>query len=63
MTFTIHFGPWLWTVVALISGFIVLVIDEKKNGGGFLPMPGLLTFVGLGLWLSIPFVWLGWWLR
>lgn len=60
MTIHLTLGPGLYSIIAFVVGLLLLVTDEPQ--GSFLPVFGWRSFVGLLLWLSIPFVWLGWWL-
>lgn len=60
MTFTIHFGPGWYTLVAFLAG-LVCIASSESHGYAFGPTPREL--IGLALWVSIPFVWLGWFLR
>lgn len=65
MILTIHFGVWTYTGIAMALGSLLLLSDRGTPDplgrafgyGGRLP--GRRSLIGLLLWLSIPFVWLG----
>jgi hypothetical protein len=58
---TIHLTALTYSVVAFVVGLVLMATGETV--GDFIPMPSGRQILGFLLWLSIPFVWLGTWLR
>lgn len=62
MTLTLHLNVWTYSIGAFVLG-LILMLTDKESGGWPIAVPSLRLMLALLLWLSIPFVWLGHWLR
>ena len=57
MTIHLALTPLTYSIGAFLIGGVLMATSESV--GSFIQMPGMRFWVGLLLWLSIPFVWLG----